>query len=246
MGEHYPVALVSGANRGIGLETARRLVDLGAFVYVGARDLNAGKRAAELIADAGGCAQAIQLDIADWRSVAGAVTAIEVAGRGLDILLNNAGRTIAASPTRIDPTNMAEVFATNVFGTVELTTALLPLLARSRAARIVNVSSTTASLSMTSAGHDFGGDGAARVIYSSSKAALNMITIHLAAALRDDPTLSKVKINAVTPGNVATDMNNHTGVRKVCEGAEVILWAALLGPDGPSGGFFNDKGPVAW
>lgn len=238
--------LVSGANKGLGFETARQLAARGFFVHLGARDIGAGRRAAAQITDAGGAAEAVQLDVTDAESIAAAVAAVASSGRGLDVLVNNAGRFVEAPATQTTAADMADVYATNVFGVVELTNACLPLLAASSRPRIVNVSSTTASLSMTADGHDFGGYASTRMAYSSSKAALNMVTLQLADALRADPAFAHITVNAVTPGYVATDINNHRGVRTVQEGARIIVDMALAGEDGPHGGFFNDQGPVPW
>jgi NAD(P)-dependent dehydrogenase (short-subunit alcohol dehydrogenase family) len=238
--------LISGATKGLGRETARQLAQHGLFVYLGARDLTTGQQAAQEITRDGGHARAVALDVTAADSIAAAVADIESTGRGLDILINNAGRIVEAPATQTTAQIMHAVFATNVFGVVELTRACLPLLARSSSPRIVNVSSTTASLSLTAAGHDFGGNAPARMAYSSSKAALNMITIQLSGALRADPELAHIKVNSVTPGYVATDMNAHQGTKTVTDGARVIIDLAVIGPDGPTGGFFNDQGPVNW
>ncbi|MBB4689578.1 SDR family NAD(P)-dependent oxidoreductase [Amycolatopsis jiangsuensis] len=200
------MALISGANRGLGREAARRLAGEGVFVYLGARDLAAGERAAREISGEGGSVEAVQLDVSDSDSIIRAVKWIDAAGRGLDVLVNNAGRTMEIPAAEITSKIMEPVFATNLFGSVDLIHACLPLLAQSAAPRIVNVASTTASLTMTASGHDFGGDGSLRLAYSSSKAALNMATIHFAAAFEADPALAHVKINSVTPGYVNTDM----------------------------------------
>jgi NAD(P)-dependent dehydrogenase (short-subunit alcohol dehydrogenase family) len=239
-------ALISGANKGLGFEAARQLAAQGVSVFIGSRDIRAGRRAARNIIAEGGTAHAIALDVTDQSSIAAAVAVINEIGQGLDILINNAGRILEVRATHTTANDMAQVFATNVFGAVELTTQCLPLLTRSTRARIVNVTSTTASLSLTAAGHDFGGNASARMAYSSSKAALNMVTVQLATAFRDDPSLSHVKVNSVTPGYVATDMNNHQGTRTVEEGARIIVDMALIGDDGPSGRFFNDRGAVVW
>lgn len=244
MSNNQTTALISGANKGLGFETARQLAARGIAVVIGSRDIRAGRRAAGDIVRQGGTAHAVALDVTDQASIATAVSTILEMGHGLDILINNAAIIIEVSATRTTANDMAHVFAPNVFGVVELTTQCLPLLAMSPRARIVNVTSTTGSLALTAAGHDFGGNAWARMAYSSSKAALNMVTIHLAAALREDPTLRHIKVNAVTPGYVGT--NDHPGTRTVEEGARIIVDMALIGDEGPSGGFFNDRGAVAW
>jgi NAD(P)-dependent dehydrogenase (short-subunit alcohol dehydrogenase family) len=123
---------------------------------------------------------------------------------------------------------------------------MLPLLGKSSAPRIVNVSSTTVSMSLTSGGTDFGGDADLRMAYSSSKAALNMLTVQYAKAFGNSAALSHIKINSATPGYTATDMTRHRGTRTVTEGARIIVDLATLSDDSPTGGFFNDEGVVPW
>jgi NAD(P)-dependent dehydrogenase (short-subunit alcohol dehydrogenase family) len=122
---------------------------------------------------------------------------------------------------------------------------MLPLLRQSAMPRIVNVSSTTASLTMTGSGHDFGGNASRRLAYSTSKTAMNMLTVQYARAFAADPGLAHIKINSATPGHTATDMSGHHG-RSVADGARIIVDLATLPADGPTGGFFNDQGPVPW
>lgn len=140
---------------------------------------------------------------------------------------------------------MRRVFEVNVFGVASAVRVMLPLLRQAAAPRIVNVSSTTASLAMTSGGHDFGGDAGRRLAYSTSKAALNMLTVQYARAFAADPGLAHIKINSATPGYTATGMSGHRG-RSVADGARIIVGLATLPADGPTGGFFNDQGPVPW
>ncbi|WP_207755396.1 SDR family NAD(P)-dependent oxidoreductase [Nonomuraea cypriaca] len=164
----------------------------------------------------------------------------------LDVLVNNAGTVVdrlAADTTAVE---MRHTFEVNVFGVVTVIHAMLPLLRASLAPRIVNVSSTTASLGLTSGGADFGGDAERRIAYSSSKTALNMLTVQYAHAFAKDPGLSHIKINSATPGYTATDLTGHRGTRTVEEGARVIVDLATLDSAGPTGGFFNDQGRVPW
>ena len=197
-------ALVTGANRGLGREVAQQLCARGYYVFLGVRDPARGVVGVEEFASTGAGAEIVALDVTDPASVAAAVERVGESGRGLDVLVNNAGRIIEATATKMTAAQMRAVYETNVFGVVEVSTAFLPLLARSPAPRIVNVTSTTASLSMTATGHDFGGNSSLRMAYSSSKTALNMITVQLAAALRADPAYGHVKVNCGTPGFVAT------------------------------------------
>jgi NAD(P)-dependent dehydrogenase (short-subunit alcohol dehydrogenase family) len=164
----------------------------------------------------------------------------------LDVLVNKAGATVEVPAPVMTADDLRSVFAVNVFGVAETIRVSLPLLRNSKAPRIVNVSSTTASLSLTAAGRDFGGDAGARAAYAASKSALNMLTLQYHQAFAADDSLRHIRINAATPGYVATRMSHGRGVRTVEEGARVIVSLALAGDDCPSGGFFNDAGPVAW
>lgn len=232
--------LITGANKGLGLETARRLVAAGHTVHLGSRDAARGRAAAERIG-----ARFVQLDVTDDASVAAAVRAVEAAG-GLDVLVNNAGvqREMGADRDVIGAADLtAEVmrgtFETNVFGTVRVTHAFLPLLRRSANPVVVNVSSGLASLALVSTPdtptHAYPG-----VAYPASKTAVNMLTVQYAKALPG------MRINAVEPGYTATDLNAHSGHQSVEEGAEIIVRMAQLGPDGPTGGYFDAKGTLPW
>ncbi|MFG1867280.1 SDR family NAD(P)-dependent oxidoreductase [Micromonospora arborensis] len=231
--------LITGANKGLGFETARRLIAAGHTVYVGSRDAERGRRAAEQLG-----ARAVQLDVTDDASVAAAAKAIEAAG-GLDILINNAGieergpGNIVIGAADVTADLMRETFETNVFGTVRVTHAFLPLLRRSAAPVIVNVSSGLASLArVTDAGtptYTYPG-----VAYPASKTAVNMITVQYAKAFPN------MRINAVEPGFTKTDLNGNTGIQTVEQGAEIIVRMAQVGPDGPTGGYFDAEGPLPW
>jgi NAD(P)-dependent dehydrogenase (short-subunit alcohol dehydrogenase family) len=227
--------LITGANKGLGRETARRLLQLGHTVYLGCRDLERGKRAA---AELGGVP--VTIDVTSDASVTAAAARIsERAGR-LDVLINNAavpgGFLPAADTTAAD---MLAVYDTNVFGVVRVLHAFLPLLERSRAPVVVNVSSGMGSLGVTTdpARLESTLKGLA---YPSSKSALNMLTSQYAKSC------PRLRINAVDPGYTATDLNGHCGTQSVEEGAEVIVRMASIGPDGPSGTFTDVNGTVAW
>jgi NAD(P)-dependent dehydrogenase (short-subunit alcohol dehydrogenase family) len=226
--------LITGANKGLGLETARRLIALDHDVWMGARDETAGRAAAE---ELGG--RHVTLDVTDDASVAAARAQIAAAGP-LDVLVNNAGISGGRrSVLETDATEMADILATNVIGPVRVALAFRSLLDASHAPVIVNVSSSLASLTETTT------PGSRRQAYDgldypTSKAALNMITVKLAHAL------PRYRVNAVAPGFTATALNDFTGHRTVQEGAEVIVHAATLGPDGPTAIFFDDQGPLAW
>ncbi|WNI20608.1 SDR family NAD(P)-dependent oxidoreductase [Streptomyces sp. ITFR-16] len=231
--------LITGANKGLGHETARCLVAAGHTVYIGSRDAERGRRAAEELG-----ARAVVLDVTDDASVEAAVAVVE-AGGGLDVLINNAGiesrgpgnEVVGAADVTAD--QMRETFETNVFGTVRVTHAFLPLLRRSAAPVVVNLSSGLASLTRVSEPgtptHAYPG-----VAYPASKTAVNMVTVQYAKAFPE------MRINAVEPGFTRTDLNGNTGVQSVEEGAEIIVRMALVGPDGPTGGYFSAEGPLPW
>jgi NAD(P)-dependent dehydrogenase (short-subunit alcohol dehydrogenase family) len=241
-----PLALVTGANRGLGMETARQLAAHGFCVLMGSRDRRRGEAAAcRLTADALNVVP-VQLDVCHADELAAAAAHIEREHGCLDILVNNAGSFVGSFPFETTADEMRAVFETNVFGVVSMIRAFLPLLRRSPAPRIVNVSSTTASLALTGAGVALPGDATRRLAYASSKAALNMVTVQYARAFALDPELAKVRINSATPGYTATDMNSFRGSRTVEAGARIIVELALLPDDGPTGGFFSDSGPVPW
>ena len=231
--------LITGANKGLGHETARRLIAAGHTVYLGSRDAERGRRAAERLG-----ARLVVLDVTDEESVAAAAKTIAADG-GLDVLVNNAGvegRTpgggvIGAATVTAD--DMRYVFDTNVFGVVRVTHAFLPLLQASANPVIVNVSSGLASLTgaTDSRSPAYGYPG---VAYPASKAAVNMVTVQFAKAFPG------IRINAVEPGFTATDLNANTGVQTVEQGAEVIVAMARLGADGPTGTYTDVSGPLPW
>lgn len=240
------VALVTGATRGLGRETARQLAGKGITVLLGARDPERGAAVAAEIAAEGGDAVAVPLDVTDEDSVAAVAAQVREVWSKLDVLVNNAGTFRPATAVETTAAAMRDIFEVNVFGVVAVTHAVLPLLARSAAPRIVNVSSTTASLALTSAGEALPGNAAVRMAYTASKAALNMLTVQYARAFRLDAELAHIKINSATPGYTATDMNRHQGIRSVHDGARAIVELATLPADGPTGGFFDDEGRVPW
>jgi len=225
------IALITGANKGIGLETARQLGARGVTVLTAARDEARGQQAERTLRDGGADARFVLLDVTDEKSVRQAADWIDKEYGRLDILINNAGIARGQLPSATDLDQMREVYETNVFGVVMVTNAMLPLLRRAPAARIVNVSSEVGSItSMTDPASPLA-QMPAGLAYPSSKAALNMITAMYAKELRD----TSIKVNAANPGYTKTDLNRNTGFRSVTEGAEVSVHLATLGPDGPSG-----------
>ncbi|MFI6518067.1 SDR family NAD(P)-dependent oxidoreductase [Spirillospora sp. NPDC050679] len=249
---HHKVALVTGANKGIGRAAAEQLAALGMTVLIGARDARRGEEAAAAVRAAGGDAHAVTLDVTDAATVREAAKLVEERFGRLDVLVNNAGITGSGQvspmdahdqvPSTVDLDMVRAVFETNVFGVIAVTNAMLPLLRRSPAPRVVNVSSHAASLALSS---DPDGPFAALLpsaAYSPSKTALSAVTVQYANELRKDGVL----VNAVAPGYVDTDSNNHTGHLTPAQGAAVLVRLATLGADGPTAGFFSEDGPVPW
>ncbi|QBS45478.1 SDR family NAD(P)-dependent oxidoreductase [Nocardia sp. CS682] len=233
-------ALVTGANKGLGRETVRRLGELGWQVFLGARDAERGKRAAVELAEAGLTVDFVPLDVTSAASIAAAVEAVGARTSALDVLINNAGISGAFhAPEDTRAEDFRAVFETNVFAPVEVTHAFLPLLRAARQPRIVMVSSGMGSLTVTS-------DPARlestllNLPYTSSKSALNMITSQYARALPG------MRVNAADPGYTATDFNGHAGHQTLTEGTDAIVTLATLGPEGPTGGYFDRHGPIPW
>jgi NAD(P)-dependent dehydrogenase (short-subunit alcohol dehydrogenase family) len=229
------IALVTGANKGIGFETARQLGAREMTVLAGARDSERGGEAERALRDGGVDARFVQLDVTDAKSVQQAAEWIEAAYGRLDVLVNNAGTSSVARrgypPSQTSLEDMRAVYEINVFGVVAVTNAMLPLLRRAPAARIVNVSSEVGSITGQSDPAHPLSQMPASVQYPSSKAALNMVTVMYAKELRDTP----IKVNAANPGFTATDFNDHRGFRSAAEGAEPSVYLATLPEDGPSG-----------
>ena len=234
-------ALVTGANKGIGFETVRQLVAAGWTVWLGSRDGDRGRDAVAKIETEtyDGTVRLLVVDVTDDDSVTSAVETVRAEG-GLDVLVNNAGVGGGfTAPADVRPADFLPVYAVNLLGPVRMTHAFLPLLRASDQPRIVNVSSGMGSFAVTtdptrleSTLHG--------LVYPSSKAALNMVTTMYAKALHG------WKINAADPGYTATDLNGHAGHKTVEQGAQAIVTLATVGPDGPTGGFFDDTGPIPW
>jgi NAD(P)-dependent dehydrogenase (short-subunit alcohol dehydrogenase family) len=250
--QNKPVALVTGANQGIGLQIAKDLVAHGFTVLVGSRNLERGEAAAN---EVGPDARALQLDVTDQASITAAAKRIRNEFGRLDVLVNNA----AISNTRLRPVESVEeyskstrpsnvsldevraVWETNVFGVLAVTQAMLPLLSEAPAARIVNVSSGVGSLTRN-AEPAFQWRSIFGPVYPASKTALNAITLAMAIELES----TGIKVNAACPGFTKTNLNNYAGTQTVEEGAREPVRLALLGPDGPTGTFSNAAGPIPW
>ncbi len=232
------VALITGANQGIGLQIAKDLVTHGFTVLVGSRNLERGEAAAK---EVGPDARAIQLDVTDENSIVAAAKRIRSELGRLDVLVNNA----AIADTRRLPGMSVEEYSKstrpNVFGVVAVTQAMLPLLREAPAARIVNVSSGIGSLTRNS-DPAYPWRSIFGPVYPASKTALNAMTLAMAIELES----TGIKVNAACPGFTKTNLNNYAGTQTVEEGAREPVRLALLGPDGPTGTFSNQDGPLPW
>lgn len=235
--------LITGANKGLGRETARRLALQGWNVVLGARDVERGNQALKELADEGLTnVEFLEIDVTSEESVAAAAVTFARDHDHLDVLINNAG----AGGQRLHPseTPAAEfgaIYETNVFGVARVTHTFLPLLQKAHNPRIVMVSSSLGSFHTMTA-QDGGGYESTllQLVYPSSKAALNMLVTQYAKAFPD------ININAANPGFTATDLNHNTGRQTVTEGTDAIVNLASIGPDGPTGGFFDRNGPIPW
>ena len=250
--QNKPVALVTGANQGIGLQIAKDLAAQGFAVLVGSRDLARGEAAAK---EVGPDAHALQLDVTDQASIATAAERIREEFGRLDALVNNAAisntkmppdmsveeYSKSTRPSNVSLDELRAVFETNVFGVVAVTQAMLPLLREAPAARIVNVSSGAGSLTRNS-NPAFPYRSIFGPVYPASKTALNAMTLAMAIELET----TGIKVNAACPGFTKTNLNNYAGTQTVEEGAREPVRLALLGPDGPTGTFSNSAGPLPW
>ena len=250
--QNKPVALVTGANQGIGLQIAKDLAAEGFAVLVGSRDLARGEAAAK---EVGPDAHALQLDVTDQASIASAAKRIREEFGRLDALVNNAAisntkmppdmsveeYSKSTRPSNVSLDELRAVFETNVFGVVAVTQAMLPLLREAPAARIVNVSSGAGSLTRNS-NPAFPYRSIFGPVYPASKTALNAMTLAMAIELET----TGIKVNAACPGFTKTNLNNYAGTQTVEEGAREPVRLALIGPDGPTGTFSNAAGPLPW
>ena len=237
------IALITGANKGIGFEIARQVGKAGHLILLGARDVKLGEAAAAVLKAEGIDAHFIHANLHDPATIRAAAATIEADYGRLDVLVNNAGIADRADgpPSKTSIDAVRRIFDTNFFGTLAVTQAMLPLLRKSPSARIVNVSSELGSLMHNGdpawefAQYKFLG-------YNASKAAVNMLTVQLAAELKE----TGVKVNSVDPGFTATDLNNHRGSQTIREGAAAAIRLALLPDDGPTGGFFSASRVQPW
>jgi NAD(P)-dependent dehydrogenase (short-subunit alcohol dehydrogenase family) len=252
-------ALITGANKGIGLEVARQLGQRGYRIFLGCRDYRKGVSAADTLLRDGVDSRAEELDVTDDRSIKDAAGRLNIDPGHLDVLVNNAGvlleefeivngtgQVIVERPSTITMDVIRRTYAANVFGALAMIRSFLPLLRRASAARIVNVSSGLAQLSRAEQACQ--GDSEAVepylnfLAYNSSKAALNAATLQYAIELRDSP----MTINAVDPGHCATDINGHFGDRSPAAAAEVIVKLVTAVEAAPNGAFFGESGRRVW
>ena len=239
------IALITGANKGIGFEIARQLGAQGINVLVGTRDQTRGDEAARRLQSEGIDASAIHLDVTDQVTINRAASFIDETYGKLDILVNNAGISLREGrvpPSELDIEVYRKTYETNVFGVFAVTKAMLPLLRRSNGGRIVNLSSPVGSLALNSDPASFYAQMPPLLAYCSSKTAVNAITVFFANELRQ----TTIKVNAVSPGYVATDLNDHAGFLTPQQGATLPVAFATLPADGPTGGFFEGDGVVPW
>jgi len=232
------IALVTGANKGIGLAVAEQLARLSMTVYLGSRDAARGQAAAAAMQDAGDV-RPLKLDVTDAHSIETALAKIEAESGRLDVLVNNAGiAPEGGDALGATEANIALAFETNLHGPARLTRLAAPLLRKSQAGRVVNVGSEAGSLKILSG--DFG--YTMPYAYCASKAGLNAATVLFALAFKKD----NIKVNAVSPGLVNTDLSHHMGTRTPAEAAGIVIQYATLDDDGPTGGFFNEAGAIPW
>ncbi|MEI2300098.1 SDR family NAD(P)-dependent oxidoreductase [Ensifer sp. MJa1] len=246
-----PVALVTGANKGIGLQIAKDLAKNGLTVLIGSRNLEKGEEAARAVA---GDAHAVQLDVTDAASISAAADRVRNEFGRLDVLVNNAGIASTAppdtsfeerlrhnTPSQAPLDYIRAIYETNVFGLMAVTQAMLPLLREAPLGRIVNMGSSSGSLTLNADPH-YAHRRVFGAAYSPSKTAVHAVTLAFAVELEN----TGIKVNAACPGFTATDLNGFRGTRTVEEGAREAVRLAMLGPDGPTGTFSEEGGTVPW
>ena len=239
------VALITGANKGIGLETAKQLSSNGVFVLLASRDQARGEAAAKTLGGESAGVRAVKLDVVNEADRDAIAKYIDKEFGRLDVLINNAGVMVEPiggnNTSTISLDLLRQTFEVNFFATVAVTQKLLPLIRKSEAGRIVNLSSILGSMTL----HATAGSPiyeAKSFAYDASKAALNMFTIHLAHELRG----TNIKVNSAHPGWVKTDMGGESAPMEIVDGAKTSVQLAMLGGDGPNGGYFHMGEPLPW
>ena len=243
MSENKKTVLITGANKGIGFETARQLGEKGFQVLVGARDETKGAAAVEKLKAEGFDADFVKIDATDAETIKNAAQTIGEKYGNLDVLINNAGIAVdmGHQPSEVSQEMLRQTFDTNFFGVIAVTQAFLPLIKKSAAGRIVNVSSGLGSLTQNS-DPTWEFYEAKPLAYNASKTALNAFTVILAHELKD----TNIKVNSADPGYTATDLNGNQGSKTVEQGASVITDLATLPHDGATGSYFDDQGVLPW
>jgi len=233
---------ITGANKGIGYETARQLGKQGYFIFLGARSEENGQEAVRVLREEGIEAEYINIDVATPSTISAAAEQVAGITPSLDVLINNAGISAGGNvPSEQSMEDIRRVYEVNVFGPIQVIQAMLPLLKKAPLGRIVNVSSGLGSLAFHSdPSHEH--YGVNPLDYNSSKTALNAVTVMFAKEFAGTP----LKINAVDPGYTATDLNGHSGPRSVEHSAGTVAGLAVIGADGPSGKFFDENGEIPW
>ena len=240
------VAFISGANRGIGFETAKKLAEQGIKVILGSRDLNKGEMAQKELAALGAEVDLVQYDAKDMDAPQHVYRYISEKYHKLDILINNAGvlltgNLFVTNSSTVSDDDVKETFQVNLFSVISLTQALLPLIKKSNAGRIVNVSTILSSLTLHTA-KDSPIQPAKEFAYNASKTALNAYTVHLASELKD----TNIKVNSGHPGWVKTELGGPKAPMEVKDSYETSLYLATLDDDGPNGGLFHKKDSLPW
>lgn len=241
--------LITGANKGIGLETAKQLSQKGLFVYLGSRDIKKGISIVNQLSEKGfQNIKALEIDVTRQDTISAAKKSIETEQGHLDILINNAGLSgiVPQNALETPVDNYHEVFDVNLYGVIRVTQSFIDLLKFAPQPRIVNVSTSVGSLSLQSDPHWPAYDYGKYAVYASSKAAMNMYTVHLAYELRDTP----FKVNAVCPGYTKTDFTNYNGGEVEIAGQRIVKYA-LIDQNGPTGKFFSEEsnpktGEIPW
>jgi NAD(P)-dependent dehydrogenase (short-subunit alcohol dehydrogenase family) len=238
------VALITGANKGIGFETAKQLAQAGCFVFLACRNISLGEKAVEELNQLGILnVEFIPLDVTDYKTIKVAKDIVEQKFNRLDILINNAG-ILGATPQdaiNFPTTEIRKIFDTNFFGLIEVTQEFIPLLLKTEAGRIINISSPLASLTLHNnpnwVFYDIKPSG-----YTPSKVAMNAYTVMLAHSLKE----TSIKVNAINPGYTATDFNNNSGTNTADHAAKVVVKYALMKEDSPTGKYFDEHAEMPW
>jgi len=236
------IALITGANKGLGFETAKQLGAHGMTILLGSRNKLKGEQALKILKQEAINAELILIDVTKQQTIDSSVLKIKKKYKKIDVLINNAGISIQRNyPSKTKMNDLRQTMDTNFFGVFAVTNAFLPLLLKSKSGRIVNISSGLGSL-LHLEDPQWVGSKSTATAYGLSKTAVNALTIWYAKELKG----TKIKINAVNPGSTATSLNQFKGIRKPEDAVKIIIHYAILSSDGPTGGFFNELGKEPW